>query len=65
MDYQKLLDTIDALQEKYFRFWAEICEEESPTEYKTGVDAVGKIFIRKAGTAMKNKRSIHRFSDLT
>lgn len=48
MEYEKLLAAIDRLNETYIRFWEEICKVESPTEYKPGVDAVGKIFIDKA-----------------
>ena len=39
---QKIFDTIDSLYDDYVRIWEEICNIESPTAYKAGVDAVGK-----------------------
>jgi len=36
-----LFQHIDALFPQYIQFWADICELESPTTYKPGVDAVG------------------------
>ena len=39
MDFSALFDSIDALEEEYIRFWEDICNIESPTAYKAGVDA--------------------------
>lgn len=39
-----LLCTIDELNHEFINIWAEVCNIESPTEYKVGVDAVGKYF---------------------
>lgn len=39
---------IDELENEYVDFWADICNIESPTEYKEGVDNVGKYIIEKA-----------------
>lgn len=43
-----VFDRIDALNDEYIRIWADICRIESPTEYKAGVDAVGRYLIDKA-----------------
>ena len=48
MDYQKLFAAIEALEQDYFKFWADICTIESPTSFKEGVDAVGAFCIAKA-----------------
>jgi len=48
MDYQKLFSAIEALEQDYFKFWADICTIESPTSFKEGVDAVGAFCIAKA-----------------
>lgn len=48
MDCEKLLSTIDNLEEEYLTFLKEVCDIESPTDYKVGVDNVGKYFIEKA-----------------
>jgi glutamate carboxypeptidase len=43
-----LFEIIDSLEEKYLQFLVDVCDIESPTEYKEGVDKVGKYFIEKA-----------------
>ena len=45
---QKLFDAIDSLTPKYIGLWEEICNIESPTDYKAGVDAVGNRLVRLA-----------------
>lgn len=40
---------IDEMNDAYLDVWEEVCNIESPTYDKEGVDAVGKYFIRKAG----------------
>jgi glutamate carboxypeptidase len=39
---------IENLQEKYTAVWEDVCNIESPTSDKTGVDNVGEYFIRLA-----------------
>ena len=41
MDFQKVFEVIESLEAKYIRVWEEICNIESPTTFKEGVDAVG------------------------
>ncbi len=43
-----LFDTIDSLYEEYIGIWEDVCNIESPTNFKAGVDAVGDYFIKKA-----------------
>ena len=38
----------EALAKKYLSFWTDICNIESYTSDKAGVDAVGEYFIRHA-----------------
>lgn len=45
---QTLLNTIDALQEQYLNVLEDVCNIESPTLDKAGVDACGAYFIRMA-----------------
>ena len=48
----KLFKKIDELNEQYIEIWREVCEIESPTCLKSGVDAVGEYFrsyARKRG----------------
>lgn len=46
--YKKLFLEIEALEEKYIKVWQEVCDIESPTEYKEGVDRVGDYFAERA-----------------
>lgn len=48
MDAKKLFGRIDELAQEYLQMWIDICNIESPTKFKPGVDAVGKYFIEKA-----------------
>lgn len=48
MSYLKAFDKIDELKEAYFDIWEKVCDIESPTNYKPGVDAVGNFFIEMA-----------------
>lgn len=48
MDINTLFETIDSLKDTYISFWEDICNIESPTEYKEGVDRVGNYFLQKA-----------------
>lgn len=44
----KLIKKIEELKDKYLEIWKEVCEIESPTSSKMGVDSVGKYFISMA-----------------
>ena len=44
----KLFETIDSLYSEYIGFWADVCNIESPTSHKAGVDAVSSYFAEKA-----------------
>lgn len=44
----ELFKTIDSLNEQYMTVWEDVCNIESPTDYKIGVDAVNKYFIDMA-----------------
>jgi len=44
----RLSAEIKALEAEYLRFWEEVCNTESPTRYKAGVDAVAALFARRA-----------------
>jgi glutamate carboxypeptidase len=43
-----LLEQIDLLFEQYVRIWEDVCNIESPTHDKAGVDEVGAYFIKYA-----------------
>lgn len=45
---QELLKIIDELNDFYIGVWKDVCNIESPTNYKEGVDAVGNFFIKMA-----------------
>ena len=45
---KELFQTIESLNEEYIKFLTDICRIESPTDYKEGVDCVGKYFADKA-----------------
>lgn len=55
----KIFETIDSLYDKYVKMWADVCNIESPTEYKAGVDAVGKYF---ADFATERGWQVEKFS---
>lgn len=48
MGFEKLFSTIDKLEKEYCKFTEDICNIESPTDYKKGVDEVGEYIIKKA-----------------
>lgn len=48
MNCKKIFDTIDNLVCEYVSIWEDICNIESPTNYKKGVDEVGQYFISLA-----------------
>ncbi len=48
MKCESLFETIDTLQKEYINFLIDVCNIESPSDYKEGVDRVGRYFIDKA-----------------
>ena len=46
--YQKVFEKIDELFPSYVKVWEDICNIESPTNYKKGVDAVCDYFVKMA-----------------
>jgi glutamate carboxypeptidase len=48
MCYQKVFETIEALDAEFRQVWVDVASIESPTVYKEGVDAVGAYFIKRA-----------------
>lgn len=54
MNCSEIFQKIDSLTEKYVSVWKDVCNIESPTAYKTGVDACGKyISVLAANLGMK------------
>lgn len=45
---KQLLETIDKLNEYYIGVWKDVCNIESPTDYKKGVDEVGNYIMKIA-----------------
>ena len=45
---EMLIKKLDELENEYVDFLADICRIESPTDFKEGVDAVGRYIIEKA-----------------
>lgn len=48
MNCEKIFAEIDALNDSYLQVWEDVCNIESPTKYKAGVDAVGSYFADMA-----------------
>ncbi len=48
MKCNDLFKEIEALNDKYLKVWEDVCNIESPTDFKEGVDAVGQYFIQMA-----------------
>jgi len=55
---EKVLQTIDALEKEYRSLWEDVCNIESPTDHKAGVDQVG-LFV--AGLAEKQGWKVEFF----
>ena len=47
-EMENILSKIDDLTNEYFGVWEDVCNIESPTNLKEGVDAVGQYFIQMA-----------------
>ncbi len=50
MDCRTVFEKIDALAEEYVKVWEDVCNIESPTTHKAGVDAVGAYLSDLART---------------
>ena len=48
MECEQLFKMIDSIEEKYLDILEDVCNIESPTNFKEGVDNVGKYFIATA-----------------
>ena len=48
MDCKQIFAKIDELNAEYIRVWEDVCNLESPTDHKAGVDAVGNYFASMA-----------------
>ena len=48
MNCSQIFETIDLLGEEYVKIWEDICNIESPSLYKAGVDAVGEYLSEYA-----------------
>ena len=48
MTQEKLFATVDSLTGEYLQIWEDVCNIESPSAYKEGVDAVGRFFMERA-----------------
>lgn len=45
---EKLFKVIESLEKDYIKVWEDVCNIESPTRYKEGVDKVGAYFAKMA-----------------
>ena len=48
MKCSEIFECIDSLNESYIKVWEDVCNIESPTKYKAGVDACGEYFAEMA-----------------
>ena len=48
MQCSKLFEEIDRLNAEYVKVWEDVCNIESPTDYKKGVDEVGNYLVKMA-----------------
>ena len=48
MKCTEMLNTVDSLNESYIKIWQDVCNIESPTKFKEGVDACGEYFAEIA-----------------
>lgn len=48
MTQKMICAAVDQLTDEYLEIWEDICNLESPSAFKEGVDAVGRYFIEKA-----------------
>ncbi len=48
MKCNEIFECIDSLNESYIKIWEDVCNIESPTKFKAGVDACGEYFAEFA-----------------
>ena len=48
MDIKNIFETIDSLSGSYVSVWEDVCNIESPTQHKSGVDEAGCYFAKLA-----------------
>lgn len=48
MSQNEIACLVDALTQEYYQIWEDVCNIESPSAFKEGVDAVGRFFAEKA-----------------
>ena len=48
MSNAEIARLVDALTPEYYQIWEDVCNIESPSASKEGVDAVGRFFAEKA-----------------
>lgn len=48
MKCTEMFNTIDSLNDEYVKVWEDVCNIESPTRFKAGVDACGEYFAEMA-----------------
>ena len=50
MKCTEMFNTVDSLNQEYVKVWEDVCNIESPTKFKAGVDACGEYFAEMART---------------
>ena len=48
MKCTEMFNTVDSLNQEYVKVWEDVCNIESPTKFKAGVDACGEYFAEMA-----------------
>ena len=48
LSVNKISAFVDELTQEYYQIWEDVCNIESPSAFKAGVDAVGQFFAEKA-----------------
>ncbi len=48
MKCTEIFNTVDSLNQDYIKVWEDVCNIESPTKFKAGVDACGEYFAEMA-----------------
>ena len=48
MKCTEMFNTVDSLNQEYIKVWEDVCNIESPTKHKAGVDACGEYFAEMA-----------------
>ena len=60
---KKIFESIPSLESEYVKFWEDICNIESPTDYKEGIDKVGSLIMERAEKlGFKIEKCIQRVS---